>query len=102
MELALAMIEHIVYFGISSIPLIAVYFCLKVFKLSPKVTLFFWITNLLMSVFFWFKVKDIFLTFYQCVPYVSSLIWIWCENVMRKRNENNQSVKESSDLSNPS
>lgn len=85
MELILVMIEHIFYFGISSIPLITVFFHLKVFKLSPKATSFFVILNLVVSVFFWFKVKDIFLIIYQCVPYISSFIWIWAENVLSKK-----------------
>lgn len=97
MELILVMIQHIVYFGISSIPLITTFFHLKVFKMPPKETSFIVVLNLFVSVFFWFKVKDVFLIIYQCVPYISSFIWLWAEHIVLKRRENSKSTNDSSD-----
>ena len=96
MELIWIMIQHIVYFGISSIPLIITFFHLKVFKMPPKETSFIVVLILFMSVFFWFKVKDAFLIIYQCVPYISSFIWLWAEHIMLKRREDIKSTNDSS------
>lgn len=97
MELIIFVIQHIVYFGISSIPLVIVFLHLKVFKLQPKETSIVVGLLLLGSMFFWFKVKDLFLTLYQCVPYFSSFIWLWSEHIVLKRQEDSNSTNDSSD-----
>ena len=91
MELILDAIQHLVYFSVSSIPLITVFLHLKVFRLSPKETSFVVVLILFISVFFWVKEKDVFLILYQCVPYISSFIWLWTAHIMLKRQENSKS-----------
>ena len=97
MDLIWVMIQHIVYFGISSIPLITTFFHLKVLKMPAKETTFVVVLNLFVSVFFWFKLKDVFLIIYQCIPYISSFAWLWTEHILLKRQEDSNSTNDSSD-----
>ena len=89
-------LERAVYFGIASVPLILTFLQLKVFKLSFKSIASCLVLNLLVSGFFWLKLKDIHIVLYQSVPYVVSFLWIWAESVLRKRT-NDKSVKDLSD-----
>lgn len=91
MDFIVFILEHIINFGVASIPLIIVYLQLKIFKGAPKVATYLLTLNLLLSIFFWLKLKDISLVLYQVIPYVSSFIWVWCESLMKKR-ENNEMI----------
>ena len=94
MDFFLYMLEHAIDFVVASVPLILTFLLLKVFNLSPKSIAICLLLNLLVSVFFWLKLKDIYIVLYQSVPYVSSFIWIWANDVLRKRQENNKSMKD--------
>lgn len=94
MDFFLYTLEHIVGFGVASVPLILVFLLLKVFKLLPKYTAICLVLNLLVSIFFWLKLKDAYIALYQSIPYVSSFIWIWADDVLRKRRENDKSMKD--------
>lgn len=90
MELIMEIVQHIVLFGIASIPLITVFLHLKIFKLSPKATAVFLILDLLATAFFWYKTKELFLMIYQAVPYASSFIWLWAEHSMLKMRDSSK------------
>lgn len=94
MDFFLYILERVIGFGVASVPLILVFLLLKVFKLSPKSVTICLLLNLLVSVFFWLKLKDIHIFLYQSVPYVSCFIWIWADGVLRKRRENNKSMND--------
>lgn len=94
MDFFLYILEHVIGFGVASVPLILTFLLLKVFKLSPKSITICLLLNLSVSVFFWLKLKDVHIALYQSVPYVSSFIWIWAEGVLRKRRENNKSMND--------
>ena len=87
MDLFLYTFERGVCWVVASVPLILVFLQLKVFKLPVKVIASCLFLNLLTSVFFWLKLKDVYSALYQSVPYISSFIWLWAENVLRKRHE---------------
>jgi len=79
MELLLYLIENSISFLIASIPLILVFFNFIIFKSSLSKTLVDLVLILAISVFFWIKVKDIYLILYQLVPYISALVCICCK-----------------------
>lgn len=79
--------------AVASVPLIIVFLLLKRYKLPAKKTVPFLILNILVSIYFWLKIGDVFLALYQCVSYISGFIWLWAENVLEKR----QAEKENSD-----
>ena len=87
MSFFLYVLEGAVDFGVASVPLILVFLLLKVFNLLPKSTAICLLLSLLVSVFFWLKLKDVCIALYQGVPYISSFIWIWADAVLRKRQE---------------
>lgn len=91
MDLFLYMFERIVYFGVASVPLVLVFLQLKIFKLPLKSIASCLLINLLVSLFFWLKLKDVQIALYQSIPYISSFIWIWTESVLRKRRGNKNS-----------
>ena len=88
MDFFLYIFERAVYFGVASVPLILVFLQLKIFKLPLKFTASYLLLNLLVSIFFWLKLKDIHVSLYQSIPYIFSFVWIWVENVLRKRRGN--------------
>ena len=94
MDFFLYTFERAAYFGVASVPLILVFLQLKIFKLSPKSIAICLLLNLLVSSFFWLKLKDGYVALYQSVPYISSFIWIWADGVLIKRRENSKSAKE--------
>ena len=85
MDLLLFISERSINFFISCIPLIIVFLQLKIFKLTPKITLIFLLLNLLLSIFFWIKLQDGIIAIYQSVSYVFSFICVWAENILRKK-----------------
>ena len=89
MDFFLYIIEHAVDWSVASVPLILVFLQLKIFRLPLKSIASCLSLNLLVSVFFWLKLKDVHVALYQSIPYISSFIWIWAENVLRKRHESN-------------
>ncbi len=98
MDLLLWMFERVIGFGVASVPLILVFLMLKVFNLSPKSITICLLLNLLVSGFFWLKLKDVHIALYQGIPYVLSFIWIWVENVIIKMREKDRLKNHSSDL----
>ena len=87
MDFFLYMFENTVKSFISRVPLLVTFLWLKIFKLPPKPIAICLTLNLLVSIFCWVKLKDVYLALYQSVPYVSSFIWLWAENVLIKRQE---------------
>ena len=85
MDIIIYWLEDTVEFAVASVPLIIVFLLLKVFKLPSKKILPCIILNLIVSIYFWLKLKDIYLALYQCFPYISAFIWLWAENVLEKR-----------------
>lgn len=85
MDFVFYMWDHAVLFAISSIPILTVYFLLKVFKIAPKVGGFVLCLMLLQSVFFWFKLKEVWLIIYQSVSYISAFLLIGAEFALRKK-----------------
>lgn len=53
--------------------------------LAPKVGGFILCLMLLQSVFFWFKLKEVWLIIYQCVSYISAFLLIGAEFSLRKK-----------------
>ena len=94
MDFFLYALERVGGFGVASVPLILVFLLLKVFNLSPKSIAICLLLNMLVSVFFWLKLKDVHIALYQSAPYVSGFIWIWADGVLRKRRENNKSMND--------
>ena len=94
MDFFLYALERVAGFAVASVPLILVFLLLKIFNLSPKSIMICLLLNLLVSVFFWLKLKDIHTALYQSVPYISSFIWMWANGVSRKRRENNKSMND--------
>ncbi len=87
--------QRSVLFFVAIIPLIMAFLLLKTYKLSPKATAIILFITLLLSVFFWIKLKDISLVVYQGVPYLSSFIVVWAENVLIKKRASNQTEDHS-------
>ena len=85
MNLFLCTFTHTLEFCVASVPLILVFLLLKVFRVSPQLTAIVVILNLIVSIFFWAKLRDLQVALYQSVPYISSFIWIWAEGVLAKR-----------------
>lgn len=94
MELLLFLLERNSSFFVASIPLILTFLLLKIFKLPSKPIIICILLNLLASIFFWIKLRDISVALYQSVPYVSSFIWLWAENILEKRQANDESTKD--------
>ena len=85
--------ENIANFCVASIPLVLVALLLKFSKLSPKLIGICISLNLLVSVFFWLKLRDFYVALYQSVPYVSSFIWVWANGFLRKRRKSENGNK---------
>ena len=94
MELLIWWFGHCIEFGIASTPLIMYFICKKKFRLSPKSTQLVLVLQLIVSVYFWIKTKDLFLVFYQSVPYVLSFIMVWCDLVALKINTEKEQEHE--------
>lgn len=91
MEFVLYILEHSVCYGVASIPLILVFLQLKIFKLPPKSIVTCLFLNLLVSIFFWLKLKDAHIALYQGMAYFSSFAWILAEWVLIKIGDKNKS-----------
>ena len=88
MDLLFYLFENAINFFVASIPLIIYFLGSKLFKLTPKVIMIFLIINLIMSIYFWIKLKDIYLAIYQCIPYLLSYICLCLEHILIKRKNN--------------
>ena len=88
------MFKHTVEANIASVPLLITFLLLKIFKLPPKPIAICLTLNLLVSIFFWVKLKDIYIILNHGASYFSSFIWVWGENVLIKRQEKNESKKD--------
>ena len=88
MDLLFYLFENAINFFVASIPLIIYFLGSKVFKLTPKVIMIFLFINLIMSIFFWVKLKDIYLAIYQGIPYIVGYICLWSEHILIKRRKN--------------
>ena len=88
------MFENTVKSFITSVPLLVTFLLLKIFKLPPKPIAICLTLNLLVSIFFWVKLKDIYIILNHGASYFSSFIWVWVENVLIKRQEKNESTKD--------
>lgn len=89
MDLIFYFLEH----SVCALPFITIYLQLKIFKINPKVTAYLSFLYLLMSIFFWVKIKDVYLTVYQSLAYTMGFILIWAENVLNKKQEDSE-IKE--------
>ena len=85
MDFFVYMVERGAYMVVASIPLILTFVQLKVFKLSSKAAASCLLLTFILSLFFWLKLRELTLALYQAVPYLSSFVWIWAENVWQKR-----------------
>ena len=85
MDFILYMLDNAVRFAVSGVPILVTILLLKVFELRPRATGVVLCLMFLQSVFFWCIIKDVWLTVYQCVPYLSGVIIIWAESIRRKR-----------------
>lgn len=94
MDFFLYLLERFFSFFVASVPLILTYLLLRIFKLPPKSITICILLNLLASIFFWIKLRDISVALYQSVPYISSFIWLWAENVLEKGQANDESTKD--------
>lgn len=94
MELALYLLEGSINFIIATVPLIILFLQKKVFKLEIKVIGSCLVLNLLVSIFFWVKLKDINLMLYQSVPYILSFTYILAEYLFQKRKESKKDSVE--------
>lgn len=93
MEFIIYMIKGSFYFLIASMPLILVFIQLKCFKIQLKATTYCLLLNVIISIFFWTKLKDINLAIYQSIPYVCSFLWLWAESVLQKKENNSNSKR---------
>ena len=96
MDFFLYIFEDTVEFMIASVPLFLVFLMLKAFKMPAEYVAVCLMLNLLVSIFFWVKLKDVYIALYQSVPYISGSICIWAENVLRKKREPDESGKDNS------
>lgn len=94
MDFFLHVFEHMIVFAVASVPLILAFFLLKVFNLPHKSITICLLLNLLVSIFFWYKLKDVYIVLYQIIPYISSFVWIWADSVLKKRQEDNTSKND--------
>ena len=100
MDLLSHFFQDTIYFFIASIPLIVTFLQLKIFKYSLKSIVICLILNLIINIFYWFKLNDIYLALYLSIPYICSFTWIWAENVLKKGKEHVKSKNDSSDDNN--
>ena len=90
MDLFLYIWDHGYLFAVSSIPILTVYFLIKVFKLTSKTSVFVLCMMLIQSIFFWLKLKETWLIIYQCCAYISAFIILVCELISKKDCRNNE------------
>ena len=79
MDLLLWNLEHVVTFGVASVPLILTFVQLKIFKVSRKSISVTLVLQMFCSIYFWIKLNSLFVAIYQTVPYISSFIWLWAD-----------------------
>lgn len=95
MELFLSILEHAVYFGVASVPLLLVFLLLIAFKLPPRSVITCLFLNLLVSIFFWIKLNDAHTALYQGLAYLASFAWVLAEWMLKKRSDKNESKNDS-------
>ena len=76
---------NIYYTFAAIIPLFITYFARKRAKIAPKDTAIILGLVLVASIGYWVRIGDWFLAGYQAIPFVSSFIWVWADEVLRKR-----------------
>ena len=85
MDLLIYFIERGIHFSVASTPLIITYFSLKVRKLSVKGTVANLLYFLIISIFYWLKLKSFTLALYFCIPFFLSFLWVFAEYVLIKK-----------------
>lgn len=78
-------IEHMIYIWIAMMPFCTLYLGIKVLKIKPKYIALLLLTNLIPSVLYWLMIGDIILAIYQTLPFISCFIWVWTDEILRKR-----------------
>ena len=77
--------ENIYYTFAAVIPFVITYFARKRIKITPKDTAIILGLVLVASIGYWVRIGDLLLTGYQAVPFISCFIWVWADEVLRKR-----------------
>ena len=72
MELLWYFMSHGASFCVASMPLVATFLGLRVFRLRPHVVAVFLLLEMIGSLFFWVKLKDLSLALYELIPFLLS------------------------------
>ena len=83
MDLLRYLVEGKIDFIIASIPLVIVFLQLKVFRHSIKETAICLSLNLMVSIYFWIKLKESNIALYQIIAYASGYIWLVSEGILK-------------------
>lgn len=75
-------------FLVASVPLISVFFLMKICKIEGKKLLAILALQFTVSTYFWIKIKDPTVFWYQICPYIFAFICVICDLCVRKRNTN--------------
>lgn len=77
--------DHAVSFCVASVPIVLCFFCLKKHKMNYKSTAIILFLVLIINVYFWIVVKDVFVFIYQSIPYVISFLLLFVERHIIKK-----------------
>lgn len=95
MELISYFFCNAVDFQVASIPLVTVFVQLKKFKMSPKQVSFSLLLQLIVKIYFWVKMKDVYIVLYQSLPFLFGFICLYAENLLIKRSNKKDATNNS-------
>lgn len=102
MALFLFLLENNINFWIASAPFILAFLQMKIFKMDHKATSICLGINLLVSIYFWVKLKSFSLFIYQIVPYFSTYVCIWsdyiCKKIEKSRSKGKEAFKDETQI----
>lgn len=75
-------------FHVGAVPLISVFFLMKICKIEGKKVLPILALQLTVSTYFWIKIKDAAVFWYQICPYIFAFMIVISDLCVRKRNAN--------------
>lgn len=76
--------------------MVTVFVQLKKFKMSPKQVSFSLLLQLIVKIYFWVKMKDVYIALYQSLPFLLDFIRLYAENLLIKRSNKKDATSTSS------
>lgn len=79
--------EHAISFGVASIPLVLVFFQMKICKIQHKAIVITLVLSLVISIYFWIRLSNVGVFFEHSIPYATSFIWVWADFTLQKNTQ---------------